>query len=166
MHPAVGMPVPDPLPVRPGDLRHRGAAAAPLRDRHLAACHFPLQTPVAAHRRTRSPPPLPDLRLRWQPEVAGADRLALLEPHLERVPQCVTDEVEGHHHEARCRSRPGRSTTSSRRWRIPPRWRASIPSRSPAPGARDRGIPARPGAGWRPPPGRWRSPRWSRSSWG
>ena len=55
---ALGLPVPHPLPLRPGGLRRGGTTAAALRDRHFAACHFPLQTPTGStprrHRGVRS----------------------------------------------------------------------------------------------------------------
>ena len=44
--PTERLPVPHPLPVRPGPLRRGGAAAAPFAEGHRAACHFPLQTPL------------------------------------------------------------------------------------------------------------------------
>ena len=49
--PAVGLPLPHPLPLRPGALRRR--RSPPLRafgEGHVAACHFPLQTPTGRRR--------------------------------------------------------------------------------------------------------------------
>ena len=60
-HAALGLPVPHPLPVRAGDLRRRRSRrCSSFGGDHLAACHFPLQQPVARRRwrpRPRAPPP-------------------------------------------------------------------------------------------------------------
>ena len=45
--PALGLSLPHPVPVRREDLLRAGAAARAFGEGHLAACHFPLQTPLA-----------------------------------------------------------------------------------------------------------------------